>query len=105
MQAEAEAQGSVTSGAWGGRRAAEALDRVKTVGRAKNLPCFICKLPIDYDLEWPDLMSCSVQHIRSRKAYPELTWVPSNWAGAHLTCNSAAGDGSSDPYDLGATSL
>ncbi len=90
---------------WGGRRASEALARVKTVGRARGLPCWICGGEIDYDLAWPDLMSCTVQHKVARAVRPHLTWSPSNWAPAHLTCNSAAGDGSSDPYDLGATSI
>lgn len=107
MQAEdeAEAQAAVSIQPWGGRRANEALERTRTVGRARNLPCFICRLPIDYDLRWPDKMSCTVQHIISRFARPDLTWVPSNWAPAHLTCNSSAGTGAADPYDLGATSL
>lgn len=91
--------------AWGGRRAAKALERVRATGRRHNLPCVICDGPIDYALRWPHTMSCSVQHIRPRSSHPELTWTPSNWAPAHLTCNSAAGDGTADPYDLGPTSL
>ena len=69
-----------------------------------SLACYICCGPIDYALTYPHPMSCSVQHIKSRHHYPELTWDPTNWAPAHLTCNKEAGDGTSDPYNLGITS-
>ncbi|MGU3409126.1 hypothetical protein ACLBWP_03380 [Microbacterium sp. M1A1_1b] len=75
---------------WSGRRRAEALDQVKALGRRLNLPCCLCQQPIDYDLRGTE-DSCSVQHIRSRKRYPQLTWDPSNWAPAHLGCNKSAG--------------
>jgi 5-methylcytosine-specific restriction endonuclease McrA len=75
---------------WSGRRRAEALATVKARGRAANTPCCICRQPIDYTLERTE-DSCSVQHIRSRKHYPHLTWDPSNWAPAHLGCNKSAG--------------
>lgn len=87
---------------WSGRRRAEALKRVKTLGRAARTACVICTLPINYDLEYPHPQSCSVQHLKSRLAYPHLTWEPSNWAPAHLDCNKAAG--SSAPPSLGVTS-
>lgn len=78
---------------------------VKAIGRARGPPCCICHGAIDYDLDYPDPMSCSVQHIMSRKLHPELTWVKSNWAPGHLVCNQSAGDGTANPYDLGVTSL
>ncbi len=77
---------------WEGRRRAEALAFVKRKGRANNEPCVICLLPIDYDLEWPDVLSCTVQHLRSRQVFPHLTWVRSNWAPAHLSCNAGHRD-------------
>lgn len=77
--------------AWSGRRRAEALVRVKAEGRRTNAPCCICKQDIDYSLSYPDEQSCSVQHVKSRNAYPHLTWDPSNWKPAHLSCNKAAG--------------
>lgn len=89
---------------WAGRAASYALRRVKVVGRARSLPCVICEGAIDYALEYPDPMSCSVQHVVSRSVGPELTWVPSNWSPAHLFCNQSAGDGLSSPFDLGVTS-
>lgn len=33
----------------------------------------------------------SVQHLMARSTHPRLTWVPSNWAPAHLSCNKSAG--------------
>ena len=87
---------------WGGRRATEALDRVRTLGARNNTPCAVCHSKIDYRLRYPDPWSCSVQHIVSRKLRPDLTWHPSNWAPAHLQCNKEAGDGTRvSPYDLG----
>jgi 5-methylcytosine-specific restriction endonuclease McrA len=76
---------------WSGRRAQDALRRVKAEGRRNNAPCCICDQGIDYSLAYPHPQSCSVQHMRSRKQFPELTWDPSNWAPAHLDCNKAAG--------------
>lgn len=77
--------------AWAGRRRVEALLRVKAEGRRTEASCCICKQGIDYDLEYPHPQSCSVQHVKSRHAYPHLTWEPGNWKPAHLDCNKAAG--------------
>lgn len=76
---------------WAGRRRADALVWVKANGRRKGLPCCICKQGIDYSLAYPHPQSCSVQHVKSRQAYPMLTWDRGNWAPAHLDCNKAAG--------------
>ncbi|WP_373886493.1 HNH endonuclease [Sinomonas sp. ASV322] len=76
---------------WSGRRRQEALATVKAKGRRAKSPCCICDQGIDYSLEYPHPQSCSVQHIKSRKRYPGLTWDPSNWAPAHLDCNKGAG--------------
>lgn len=85
--------------AWEGRRRFEALRQVKATGKAKSSPCCICRQPIDYSLEYPHKQSCSVEHIKSRKHYPSLTWEPSNWAPAHLDCNKSAG--TEEPLGLG----
>lgn len=88
---------------WSGRRATEALRWVKARGRLDGAPCCICDQPIDWTLTHPDPESCSVQHLKSRRFHPELTWDRSNWAPAHLRCNKSAGDGSRDHLDLGLT--
>ncbi|GAB2767877.1 hypothetical protein [Sinomonas soli] len=76
---------------WSGRRRQDALVRVKAEGRRANAACCICDQSIDYSLEYPHPQSCSVQHVMSRKQFPELTWEPSNWKPAHLDCNKGAG--------------
>lgn len=93
---------------WAGRRAQDALTRVKANGRANRTPCALCTQRIDYSLTYPHPMSCSVQHIKSRHHWPELTWDPTNHAPAHLTCNQQAGAGHNPrtgvAADLGVTS-
>lgn len=76
---------------WAGRRASTALIQVKAAGNKRGTPCCICKQSIDYSLEYPHPQSCSVQHLKSRKIYPHLTWEPANWAPAHIDCNKSAG--------------
>lgn len=87
---------------WAGRRRADALALVKAQGRRSKSPCCICKQSIDYSLSYPHPQSCSVQHLRSRKSYPHLTWDRSNWAPAHLDCNKSEGAG--DRLPLGVVS-
>lgn len=78
---------------WGGRRAAEALQRVRSIGRRAKAPCCICEQPIDYSLAGTHPDGCTVQHVKSRKLFPQLTWAASNHAPAHRSCNTSAGDG------------
>ena len=72
---------------WSGRAAQDALKRVKAVGVSRDLPCCLCGAKIDYALAYPNEWSCSVEHVKSRKTHPHLTWDCSNWAPAHLICN------------------
>lgn len=87
---------------WGGRRKKQATEFVRRRGEAQGLPCCICRQPIDYSLRYPHPSSCSVQHVKSQSAFPHLRWEPSNWAPAHLLCNTGLGAG--DPADLGVMS-
>lgn len=89
---------------WGGRRAVAALNLVKTNGRRKRTPCCICRQSINYSLPSTDPSGCTVQHIKSRKMFPALTWDPSNWAPAHKSCNESDGDGSTGE-DTGVSSF
>lgn len=88
---------------WGGRRAAEALERVRSLGRRRKTACVICGQPIDYSLPGTHPDGCTVQHIKSRKHFPQLTWSPSNWAPAHRACNGSAGTGERE-QGIGVTS-
>lgn len=76
---------------WAGRRKVEATRRVREEGRRAGSLCVICKQPIDYDLPSSHPDSCSVQHLKPKSLYPLLTWAPSNWGPAHLSCNKSAG--------------
>ena len=87
---------------WSGRRAKNALVYVKAQGQKLDSACCICSQTIDYSLEYPHPQSCSVQHVKSRKLYPHLTWEKSNWAPSHLDCNKAAGF--TEGSGMGATS-
>lgn len=91
--------------AWAGRRRQQALEDVRRWygphGRLAGdgneqtgAPCVICEQRIDYSFRETD-DSLSVQHVKSRRDYPELTWEPANWRPAHLQCNKAAGAGDS----------
>jgi len=102
----------LTVPAWSGRRAQAALEQVRTDHRPggpkaadpqRGTPCCICHMPIDYGAKGrPD--SLTVQHVKSRRDFPHLTWNPSNWEPAHGQCNYAAGaDGGLTP--LGLTSI
>lgn len=76
---------------WEGRARQDALRWVKAKGRRANTPCVICDQSINYSLEYPHPQSCSVQHVKPRSLFPQLTWVRSNWAPSHLDCNKGAG--------------
>lgn len=78
---------------WNGRRAADALAYVKAKGRREGEVCFICREAIDYSVPSTEPDGCTVQHVKSRKYFPHLTWLRSNWRPAHRSCNSSAGSG------------
>lgn len=88
---------------WAGRRATEALQWVKAQGRRNKLPCCLCLQKIDYSLPSTHPHGCTVQHVKSRRDFPELTWVRTNWEPAHRECNSSAGAGDRND-DPGVTS-
>lgn len=88
---------------WSGRRRTEALAKVKAEGRAVDAPCVICDQPINYDLPSEHPQSCSVQHLKPRGQFPELTWEPSNWAPSHSDCNKS--EGGRGQRGLGVTSI
>lgn len=87
---------------WEGRRAQDALEQVRQRHAPRHTPCVICRQAINYKRKGK-ADSLSVQHLRSRRDFPHLTWEPSNWAPAHKSCNSSAGAGGSST-DIGLTS-
>lgn len=87
---------------WSGKQRTMVLRECKVLWEREKLPCSICHQPIDYGLEYPDGRSCSIEHIKSRSMYPELTWDATNWAPAHLDCNRQ--NNNQDNLDIGVTS-
>lgn len=81
----------MTVPAWGGRRMQQACARVKARDSAVNAPCYLCKQPLDYSLTAPHPDRHSVEHIKTRRDFPELTWDYANMASAHLSCNLEKG--------------
>lgn len=72
---------------WDGEPAKAARQQVWLDGMLNNKPCNICHEPIDYSLSYPHPMSLSVEHVKPRRLFPELTWDPANWRPAHSRCN------------------
>ena len=60
-------------GWWGGGRAQKAAEYCK---RVYGWTCWLCGHEITPD-------DYTVDHVKERKQYPELTWEPSNWRPAH----------------------
>lgn len=92
----------ITIAPWEGRRAQQALEQVRRQHAPRRTPCVLCGQRIDYTRKGK-ADSLTVQHIKSRRDFPNLTWEPSNWAPAHKTCNLAAGAGG-NTTDIGLTS-
>ncbi|TPX00978.1 HNH endonuclease [Schumannella luteola] len=66
-----------------------------------RLPCWLCGQPIDYDLQWPDPGSFSVDHVVPHSRSPELREDPGNLRSSHLLCNQKRGDRGDGPPALG----
>lgn len=61
--------------------------RLSAMVRRRREPCRICGEDIDYSLPAGNPRSFSVEHIKPRHLYPELTFDLANLAAAHLECN------------------
>lgn len=92
----------MTSGIHSGEyRKGRALARAEWA--AKGTPCHLCHQPIDYTLDKTDPEHFQLDHIKSRKRFPHLEFVPANWAPAHASCNKRKSDGDAGGL-LGVTS-
>jgi 5-methylcytosine-specific restriction endonuclease McrA len=60
-------------------------------------PCEICREPVDYGLRHPHPESLTLHHVRPKSRYPHLTWVRTNYAPAHKSCNERLGDREESP--------
>lgn len=60
--------------------------------KAQRRDCWLCSLPIDYDLPPDDDMAFSVDHVKPWSTHPELREDPGNLAAAHARCNKQRGN-------------
>lgn len=74
-----------------GRRTAN-FGRLRRNLRAKRRACCRCGQPIDYNLDYPDDGSFSVDHLKPLSTHPHLAEDPDNLDAAHLRCNKNAGN-------------
>lgn len=99
---------------WSGRRAAAALEWVRQHygprgplagpspdDQRRGHPCVICHQRINYSVRGKG-DSLTVEHVKKRQHYPQLTWDRSNWRPAHASCNYADHGGTT--LDIGLTS-
>lgn len=57
-----------------------------------DAPCWLCRMPIDYDLEWPDPDAFELDHLYPRSTHPEHTLDPANFRASHKLCNGKRGN-------------
>lgn len=56
-----------------------------------NPICYFCKRPINLRLTKTSRESFTIEHLKPKGQYPELTKTISNLVAAHKSCNSAKG--------------
>lgn len=71
--------------------------------RAKQLPCWICRQPINYAAKANSSDAFEVDHIKPLSTHPHLAEEPTNLASVHSLCNRAKGAKAASPA-LGDTS-
>jgi hypothetical protein len=65
---------------------------LKAEGRRRNLPCWLCGQPIDYDAPHLDPGAFSLDHIKLVSTHPWLKEDTTNHAPAHRRCNLGRGN-------------
>lgn len=51
--------------------------------------CYYCKRPIDLNISPTAAQGFTIDHLKPRSAFPELSKNPANMAAAHKGCNSS----------------
>lgn len=59
--------------------------------RTEERVCWLCHQLIDLELNWPDPMSFSVDHVLPASTHQHLALERSNLHAAHLKCNRRRG--------------
>lgn len=62
---------------------------LRRLGKAKNLPCWICGQPIDYDLDYRDRWSFTADHVKPLARGGSMLGA---LRPAHRSCNAKRGD-------------
>src|SRR5699024_9558751 len=52
-----------------------------------NAPCWLCKQPIDYRIEWPEDDAFELDHLYPVSTHPEHAEDPANFRASHRLCN------------------
>src|SRR5699024_1749125 len=52
-----------------------------------NAPCWLCKQPIDYRIEWPDDDAIELDHLYPVSSHPAHPEDPANFRAYHRLCN------------------
>ena len=53
-----------------------------------NAPCWLCKQPIDYRVEWPEDDAFELDHLYPVSTHPEHAEDPANFRASHRLCNN-----------------
>lgn len=61
-------------------------------GEAAQAPCWICRMPIDYAIPWPDEESWELDHLYPRSTHPQHAEDPANFRHSHRRCNGQRGN-------------
>lgn len=59
--------------------------------RQEAAPCYICRLPIDYDAKPNTPNSFELEHILPLSTHPHLGEDPANLGPSHASCNRSKG--------------
>lgn len=74
-------------------------DDFKAASKARNAPCWICGMPIDYEAPHDDYTNddrFELDHFHPVSTHAELQHDPTNWRPSHAGCNRQRGNG--DPH-------
>lgn len=55
-------------------------------------PCWLCSMPIDYDIPWPDDEAFELDHLYPRSTHPQHAEDPANFRASHRACNNKRGN-------------
>lgn len=57
-----------------------------------DAPCWLCRMPIEYTVEWPDPESFKLDHLYPRSTRPQYTLDPAGFRASHKRCNGSRGN-------------